>query len=164
MYLRSSIINQLRTHLLLISLSPKNNIFKIFSTRDCARKSVSYQHLQFKKNHDYSFLLGGFFCKSLTGKQQHGFKKNKSTTTLGLKLQSLLARALDENNYALMASLDLSAAFDVVNTKLLLKRIKIKGLPEDAINLIKCGLTDRFFYVTVDGQNYFFIVKLFTLK
>ena len=55
----------------------------------------------------------------LTGKQQHGCKKNKSTTTLGLKFQALLARALDENNYALMASLDLSAAFDVVNTKLL---------------------------------------------
>ena len=63
-----------------------------------------------------------------------------------------------------MASLDLSAAFDVVNTKLLLKRIKIIGLPEDVIDLIKCWLTDRFFYVTVDGQNYFYIVKLFTLK
>ena len=63
-----------------------------------------------------------------------------------------------------MASLDLSAAFDVVNTKLLLKRIKIIGLPENVIDLIKCWPTDRFFYVTVDGQNYFFFVKLFTLK
>ena len=40
---------------------------------------------------------------NLTGKQQHGFKKNKSTTTLGLRLQSLIARALDESNYVLMA-------------------------------------------------------------
>ena len=39
----------------------------------------------------------------LNGKQQHGFKKNKSTTTLGLRLQSLIARALDESNYVLMA-------------------------------------------------------------
>ena len=44
----------------------------------------------------------------LTGKQQHGLKK--STAMLGLKLQSLIERALDKNNYALMASLDLSAA------------------------------------------------------
>ena len=36
-----------------------------------------------------------------------------------------------------MASLDLSAAFDVVNTALLLKRLKIIGLPEDVIRLIK---------------------------
>ena len=41
-------------------------------------------------------------------------KKNRSTTTLGLKLQSLIARALDEINYVLMASVDLSPAFDVV--------------------------------------------------
>ena len=45
----------------------------------------------------------------ITGKNQHGFKKNRSTLTLGIQLQSLIARALDESNYALMASLDLSA-------------------------------------------------------
>ena len=33
----------------------------------------------------------------LTGKQQHGFKKNKSTTTAGALLQSLIARAADDN-------------------------------------------------------------------
>ena len=35
---------------------------------------------------------------NLTGKQQHGFKKNKSTLTAGLLLQSLIAAALDDNN------------------------------------------------------------------
>ena len=57
----------------------------------------------------------------LTGKAQHGFKKNRSTTTAGLTIQSILTRALDRNNYALMASIDLSAAFDVVNINLLIK-------------------------------------------
>ena len=60
----------------------------------------------------------------LTGKQQHGFKKSKSTSTLALQLQSIMARALDDDNYVLMASLDLSAAFDVVNINLLMKRLK----------------------------------------
>ena len=32
----------------------------------------------------------------LTGKQQHGFKRNKSTATAGALLQSLIARATDE--------------------------------------------------------------------
>ena len=59
---------------------------------------------------------------SLTGKPQHGFKKNHSTCSLGLTLQSVQIHALDENNYALMPSIDLSAAFDVVNVKLLLKK------------------------------------------
>jgi hypothetical protein len=57
-----------------------------------------------------------------TGVQQHGFKKCKSTATAGLLLQSLISHATDNNNYVLMASLDLSAAFDLVNVKLLIKR------------------------------------------
>jgi hypothetical protein len=57
----------------------------------------------------------------ITGKQQHGFKKGCSTLSLGLEIQSLIARALDEDHYAIMASLDLSAAFDVVNIPLLIK-------------------------------------------
>ena len=57
----------------------------------------------------------------LTGKAQQGFKKNRSTTTAGLTIQSILMQALDRNKYALIASADLSAAFNVVNIKLLLK-------------------------------------------
>ena len=54
----------------------------------------------------------------LTGKQQHGFKRKKSTATAGALLQSLIARAADENCFVVMASLDLSMAFDMVNNKL----------------------------------------------
>jgi hypothetical protein len=90
---------------------------------------------------------------SLTGKSQHGFKKQHSTATLGLTLQSLIANALDENNYAIMASLDLSAAFDVVNTELLCKRLDIIGIPADVVSLIKIWLTERLFYVEINGVN-----------
>ena len=50
----------------------------------------------------------------LTSSNQHGFKKGKSTATISLTIQSLIARALDDDNYVLMSSLDLSSAFDVV--------------------------------------------------
>ena len=56
----------------------------------------------------------------LTGKQQHGFKRNKSKATAGTLLQSLIVHAADDKNYVLMTSLDLSMAFDVVNTQLLI--------------------------------------------
>ena len=56
----------------------------------------------------------------LVGSQQHGFRKGKSTATAHLSLQSLICRALDENNYVAMASIDLSAAFDIVNVDLLI--------------------------------------------
>ena len=87
----------------------------------------------------------------LTGKPQHGFKQKRSTATAGLTLQSILARALDQDNYAIMSSIDLSAAFDVVNVKLLLKRLQIIGLPNDIIKLIEIWLKNRMFYVDIDG-------------
>ena len=89
----------------------------------------------------------------ITGMHQHGFKKKHSTNTAGLLLQSIIASAMDENNYALMANLDLSAAFDVVNVKLLLKRMKVIGLPNDLIELVNKWLSTRYFYVSIDGTN-----------
>ena len=59
----------------------------------------------------------------ITNKGQHGFKTGKSTNTAGLLVRSLIARALDEDNYALLASIDLSLAFDVVNVKLFIVKI-----------------------------------------
>ena len=51
----------------------------------------------------------------LTCKPQHGFKRKHSTATTSILLQSLLASALDDGNFAIMASLNLSSTFDVVN-------------------------------------------------
>ena len=89
----------------------------------------------------------------ITNKSQHGFKRNHSTNSAGLQLQSVLARALDEGNIALMASLDLSSAFDVVNVRLLLKRMRLLGLPEDIVSLCGNWLSNRFFYVSIGGIN-----------
>ena len=91
----------------------------------------------------------------LTGKSQHGFKPKRSTLTAGLKIQSLLARAVNDDMSALMASLDLSSAFDVVNIELLLKRLVIIGLPSDVIDLIGIWLSQRQFYVSLDGDSSF---------
>ena len=91
----------------------------------------------------------------LTGKSQHGFKSGHSTCTAGLKLQSMIARALDGGEYALMATLDLSAAFDVVDVNLLIKRLTILGLSSDIISLISEWLKTRYFYVGLDiGNSY----------
>ena len=88
----------------------------------------------------------------LTGKSQQDFKRKHSTTTTGL---TLLASALNDDKFALMESLDLSAAFDVVNVKLLLKRLVIIGLPNYLINLISKWLQERYFYVTIGYDNSF---------
>ena len=81
----------------------------------------------------------------LTGKPQHGFKQRCSTATASLKLQSLLAKAIDVDNLALMASLDPSSMFDVVNVALLIERLHIIGISEDIVMLISILLKDRYF-------------------
>jgi hypothetical protein len=72
----------------------------------------------------------------LTRQGQHRFKKGRITFgTLSFPqpadLQSRKARALDDNDFSLLVSLDLSAAFDVVDIELLIKRMKINGLPTE---------------------------------
>ena len=44
-----------------------------------------------------------------------------------------------------MASLDLIMAFDMVNTELLIKRLRVMGMPTDPIALIKEWLVGRTF-------------------
>ena len=67
----------------------------------------------------------------------------------GLLLQSMIARALDEDCYVALASIDLSAAFDVVDVGLLIKRLRVLGLPNDVITLIEIWLRERYFYVGI---------------
>ena len=52
-------------------------------------------------------------------------------------LQSLIARALDNDCYVALAGIDLSAAFDVVDIDPLVKRLQTFGLPNDIVQLIK---------------------------
>ena len=79
----------------------------------------------------------------LTGDSQHGFKEGRSTVTAALTIQSIISRALDEDNFYVLASLDLSAAFDLVNRELLFKRMEIMGIPPDVVLLLKDWLSNR---------------------
>ena len=69
----------------------------------------------------------------------------------GLKISSLIARAVDSDMSVLMVRLDLSLAFDVVNVQLLLKHLEIVVLPSDIIKLISIWLSCRPFYLSLDG-------------
>ena len=52
-----------------------------------------------------------------------------------------------------MASLDLSAALDVVNIGLSVKRLDIVGIPADVVSLMETWLTGRLFFVLINGDN-----------
>jgi hypothetical protein len=59
-----------------------------------------------------------------------------------------------------MASLDLSAAFNIVDVNLLIKRLKIWGLPTNVVSLIKVWLSGRCCYVSINNKNSHFCDSL----
>ena len=77
--------------------------------------------------------------------------------TARMKLQSVIARALNDDEHGLMLSLDLSSAFDMVNVRLLFERLNIIGHTSDMVSVISAWLTWRYFYVSVGGKNYYIV-------
>ena len=51
-----------------------------------------------------------------------------------------------------MASIDLISAFDVVDIVLLIKTLKIVGLPDNLVTLVEIWLKGKYFYVS-DGND-----------
>ena len=76
--------------------------------------------------------------------------------TAAAEIQSIISRAIDENIYYVLASLDLIAAFDLVNRDLLFERMQVMGIPDDIVTLLKDWLNDRKFYV--DLMRFFAII------
>jgi hypothetical protein len=89
---------------------------------------------------------------NLFTEKQHGFRKGRSTISAARALQREISKATDDNNYVAVASLDLSSAFDVVNSKLLLIRLAKMGLPQDIMGLLREWLVGRMAYVEVEGS------------
>jgi len=91
-----------------------------------------------------------------TGESQHGFKKNSSTITALLKIQTKIVEELESGKIVGMISLDLSSAFDVVDHDLLVQRMKTAKIPNDVIDLVSCWLSDRSAYVECETKTSFF--------
>ena len=78
---------------------------------------------------------------------------HKGMVTTGLQLHSIKANHLEIGEHVLTASLDLSAAFNIVNVGLLLRRLENLGLPLEVLRLIKIWITNRSYYVNINGKN-----------
>ena len=52
----------------------------------------------------------------------------------------------------MLSAIDLTAAFDLVNHRLLIKKLNIMGLPYKLVHIIEEWLQDRVFYCEVNGK------------
>ena len=52
---------------------------------------------------------------------------------------------MNNDCYVILAGINLSAAFDIVDVGLMIKRLKILGIASDMVSLIKIRLKERIF-------------------
>ena len=82
----------------------------------------------------------------------HGSRKAHSTATALIQMYDTWVKAVEEGNMAGVMMVDLSAAFDMVDHALLLKKLELLGLDRQALQWIESYLAGRAQCVCVDGQ------------
>lgn len=82
---------------------------------------------------------------------QYGYRKNHSTESACLELVDKLYKQLDDNQSPFCVFIDLSKAFDTINHKILLAKLRYYGLDPNAISWFDSYLSNRKQFVEVDG-------------
>ena len=97
-------------------------------------------------------LIGYFEGNSILHPSHHGFRSLHSTCTALLELHDRWLRAVSKDEFVAVVLVDLSAAFDVVDHALLLRKLSMYGLDQISLKFMKSYLYGRQQVVLVDGH------------
>ena len=100
-------------------------------------------HSHFMKHHVKSNIL----CDN-----QHGFRKSRSCESQLIRVIDDLAKNIDNGYQSDMIVLDFAKAFDKVNHKGLLKKVRHYGIRNNIFNWLEAFLTNRTQQVQIDGS------------
>ena len=92
-----------------------------------------------------------FESNKLFHPNHHGFRANHNTTTALLQMYDTWVEAMDKGEATGVMFLDMSAAFDLVNHSVLLKKLLLYGFDLASVKWIGSYLSDRKQTVCVDG-------------
>ena len=94
-----------------------------------------------------------YFCENeLNTVYQHAYKKGHSTATALAQMTDDWMTEIDENKLVGAVLLDQSAAFDVLNHRILLNKLHCYGFEPLALELVRSYLTDRKYTVYFNGS------------
>jgi Reverse transcriptase (RNA-dependent DNA polymerase) len=114
-------------------LDPNNHrpvaILKIISK--IFEKAIYVRMVDFLKNND------------LFNKSQHGFLRNKSTTTALFEYMENVIKSLDEKELVFGLFIDLSKAFDCVDPNILMEKLDLYGVRGIPQKLLKSYMSNR---------------------
>ena len=82
---------------------------------------------------------------------QFGFQKNRSTTLAILDLNTRIAKALDNGDYAASVFLDFAKAFDTINHEILIDKLENYGVRGIVKNWFESNLKNRHQIVKIGG-------------
>ena len=81
----------------------------------------------------------------------HGFRANHNTTTALIQMYDTWVESVEKGELVGVCMLDMSAAFDVVDHRILLNKMKVYGFDNTAISWVTSYLSDRQQCVYIDG-------------
>ena len=98
--------------------------------------------------------LTNYLCDNdLNEGLQSAYKKHHSCETALLRVQNDILKSIDDKKCVVLLLLDLSAAFDTVDHKILLHRLRSRfGIKGKALSWLQSYLTDRSQSVQIDGS------------
>ena len=86
-------------------------------------------------------------------KTQFGFRKNMSTETALLHYIDNIQNALNENKFTISIFMDLSKAFDVIDHKILERKLEHYGFRGNFLEFLLSFIRDRKYFVHINGKN-----------
>ena len=99
----------------------------------------------------YVQLLTYFEENKLIHPSHHGFRASHSTSTALLQMQDMWLEKFDNGEISAVLTLDMSAAFDLVDHDILLDKLRVYKVKSCALNWLKSYLSDRKQTVCIDG-------------
>ena len=89
---------------------------------------------------------------SLFDPNQSAYKSHHGCNTALIKITDDILDSIDDSEVAILTLLDFSKAFDTVNHRLLIEKLKILGFSQTARNWVSSYLTDRFQKVIINND------------
>ena len=99
----------------------------------------------------HSQIVLYFTSNNLLSAQQYGFIKDRSTELAALELMDRNINTMNNNRTPINIYLDLSKAFDSLNHKILLSKLKYYGFQNESLTLLDSYLHGRRQFVQLDN-------------
>ena len=99
----------------------------------------------------YTQLEQYFICNNLFTRHQFGFRRGMSTDNAINTLLSIVYPAFDRGEYALSIFLDLTKAFDLVDRRILLRKLYLYGIMFNENSWLESYLTGRMQCCAING-------------